>query len=404
MRSVNCDWHVCRIVAAIVRVLSPSPNPFATSAIASYELPESLLSQLQTPALLVYLDRVRGNIQSMIGYAGSADRWRPHLKTTKMPEVWRELLAAGVNHFKCATTREASVFVDMTNDLGATADLLVAYPMRGPALRRLAEIAAGAKTVTVSLLVEDPDLIDDLPPGMGVFVDINPGMNRTGIPMLDTGAIVRVVRAAGDRFRGLHFYDGHQHDEDLEARRTAIFAGYERLLALVELLAADGIGVGEVVTAGTPAFHQALQFDAFRGSGALVHRVSPGTVVFHDGRSQLENPDVELQPAALVLTRVISHPAAAVVTCDAGSKSLAAEAGDPCAFVLGSSSLQAMVPSEEHLPMGCIGDLPPRGAALLLVPRHVCPTVNLAESCVLIETGAAPRIVSVAARAHELTL
>jgi D-serine deaminase-like pyridoxal phosphate-dependent protein len=145
-----------------------------------------------------------------------------------------------------------------------------------------------------------------------------------------------------------------------------------------------------------------LHFEAFASSEAFVHRISPGTVVFHDGRSQFDNPEVELQPAALVLSRVVSHPAADIVTCDAGSKSVAAEAGDPCAFVLGNDALGALQPSEEHLPLRCSAALPPRGTHLLLVPRHVCPTVNLAEQCVLMDGDSPPRIVPVVARAHEL--
>lgn len=379
---------------------SSTENPFAAAPTSTYELPRELLEHLETPALVVYLDRVRDNVRRMIAYSGTADRWRPHLKTTKIPEVWRELLLAGVRQFKCATVREASVFVDLADAEGVDVDLLIAYPHRGPALRRIAEIAGRARSTTLSLLVEDPDLIGSMPAGVGVFVDVNPGMNRTGIPMQDADAITAMARAAGQRFRGLHFYDGHLHNADLAARRAAIFAGYERVLELVGILEADNLAVGEVITAGTPAFQHALHFDRFARSDSFVHRVSPGTVVFHDARSQLDNPDVELQPAALVLSRIISHPAADIATCDAGSKSVAAEAGDPCAFVLGSDALQAMTPSEEHLPLRVTGRLPPRGTVVLLVPRHVCPTVNLAEVAILREDNGTTRTVAVAARAH----
>ena len=173
------------------------------------------------------------------------------------------------------------------------------------------------------------------------------------------------------------------------------------LLALVARLAQAGTAPAEIVTAGTPAFRHALQYGPFRSAG-FVHRVSPGTVVFHDARTEIENPGIGLVPAALVLTRVVSHPAADIATCDAGSKSVAAESGDPCAYVLGDSTLEALKPSEEHLPLRVRGDRPARGTTLLLVPQHVCPTVNLAEQAVLVEAGTAPRIVPVAARAHEL--
>ena len=73
-----------------------SSNPFAQRDPSAYALPAGLADELQTPALVVYLDRVRANVQRVIELAGGADRWRPHLKTTKIPEVWAELLAAGV--------------------------------------------------------------------------------------------------------------------------------------------------------------------------------------------------------------------------------------------------------------------------------------------------------------------
>ena len=146
----------------------------------------------------------------------------------------------------------------------------------------------------------------------------------------------------------------------------------------------------------------ALSFAGFAGAAPWVHRVSPGTVVFHDGFSDALLEDVSLTPAALLFTRVVSQPAADIVTCDAGSKSLAAEAGDPAAFVLGHPQLEALKPSEEHLPLRVLeGPPPPRGTGLLLVPRHVCPTVNLAEEFLLLDAGPA-RVVDVAARGHDL--
>lgn len=387
-----------------MRTMTVAPcDLFAAVPDEAYRLPAAFVSTLQTPALVVWLDRVRENVRRVLALTGGPQRWRPHLKTSKIPAVWATLLAAGVRHVKCATTREAAVFADVVAAAGVDADLLVAFPHRGPALRRLGAIARTAPRLRMTVLVEDPAVLAELPDRLGVFVDVDPGMHRTGVPLADTAAVVALARAAGDRFRGLHCYDGHRHEPDLARRRAAIFADYERLLALVERLAADGRAPAELVTAGTPAFRHALAFPGFAAGAPFVHRVSPGTVVYHDARTERENPDLALVPAALVLTRVVSHPTADIATCDAGSKSLAAEAGDPCAFVLGRRGLCATTPSEEHLPFRCAaGARPARGEVLPLVPLHVCPTVNLAEQAVLVDAGRAPHIVPVAARAHEL--
>ena len=126
-------------------------------------------------------------------------------------------------------------------------------------------------------------------------------------------------------------------------------------------------------------------------------------MVFHDFQYDALLEDLELQPAAMLLSRVISHPQTDLVTCDAGSKSLAAEAGHPVAFVLGHPELVAKPPSEEHLPLQCTsGEKPERGYALLLIPRHVCPTVNLAEQALLVKSDGTAEVIEITARAHDL--
>ncbi len=371
---------------------------------AAYALPAELAEHALTPALVIHLDHVRANITRVIALCGGdPGRWRPHVKTAKIAQVFAELLRAGVRQFKCATTREAAELLGASRREGLSEiDVLVAYPLVGPALARMARLAAAQPLARLSVLCESPEAVGEVPPGLGVFVDVNPGMDRTGAPLERVEQIEATARAAAARLLGLHFYDGHLHQADLEARRAAVHAGYDRLVALVARLERAGLAAGEVVTAGTPVLLDALAFEGW-GRVRARHRISPGTVVYHDLRSQEETPQLGLSPAALVLARVVSHPREGRATCDAGSKALAAEAGDPCAVVLGRPDLVARTPSEEHLPLeGEPGRLPARGALLQLVPRHVCPTVNLAEEAALVEGGRLVAIVPVSARAHEL--
>ena len=379
-------------------------QPFSSLDDSAYDLPSSLTERVLTPALVVHLDRVRSNIARVIELAGGEpDRWRPHLKTTKMPEVWRELLAAGVRQFKCATTREAAVLLTLLEQEGVAADLLVAYPLLGPALSRLGTLAQSHPSQRVSVLCEDLSVLESVPPSLGIFIDVNTGMNRTGVPLAEGARIQALARASGARFRGLHAYEGHLHELDFERRRTAAFEEYERIVALVRELAGAGCAVPELVTSGTPGLLCALSWPEFGELEDCLHRVSPGTVVFHDLRSEQETPELRLAPAATVLTRVVSHPRQGIATCDAGSKALAAEAGDPVAYVLGHPELVATTPNEEHLPLrSTAGELPALGSLLHLVPMHVCPTVNLAETAILIEGRREARFISVQARAHEV--
>jgi D-serine deaminase-like pyridoxal phosphate-dependent protein len=369
-----------------------------------YALPPELEAELHSPALVVYLDRARENIRRVIELAGGApERWRPHVKTAKIPRVFAEYARAGVRNFKCATVREAEHLLRVLREEGADgADVLVAYPLIGPALARLGELARAHPETGVAVLCEDARAVDTIPAEVSVFVDVNPGMDRTGLPADELAAIRAVAVAAGERFRGVHGYDGHLHEGGWDERRGAAFACYDRLLALLSRLTDAGVAVGEVITSGTPTFQHALDYEGFRRAG-LTHRVSPGTVVYHDLRTAETCERLALEPAALVFSRVVSHPAPDLVTCDAGSKALAAEAGDPCAAALGRPELVARTPNEEHLPLRVTsGPRPVRGERLLLFPRHVCPTVNLAEEAVLIEDGRLVDVVPVSARAHDV--
>ncbi len=378
-------------------------GPFQDLNPDDYRLPDELTGQLSSPALIVFVDRVRANVRRVLEACGGPERWQPHVKTSKIPHIWRELVDAGLTRFKCATTREAELLARVLEERGVQgAEVLCAYPLVGPGLTRLGEIALDHPAMRFDVLCEDPGAVEEVPGHLGIYVDVNPGMDRTGVPLAKRHVSLEVARSAGERFRGVHAYDGHHHASGEAARRREVHAGYDSLLELLEQLEQQGTPPPGLITAGTPAFLQALTYEPFADLDRTRHRVSPGTVVFHDVRSAELNPDFPLEPAALVFTRVVSRPTPSRITLDAGSKSLAAEAGDPCAWVLGHPHLVPRTPSEEHLPCDVAqGPMPGRGQELLLVPRHVCPTVNLAEEAVLVEGGQVREIVPVSARAHE---
>jgi D-serine deaminase-like pyridoxal phosphate-dependent protein len=307
-----------------------------------------------------------------------------------------------VTHLKCATTLELKVACE-----AGARDVLLAYPVVGAKVDRVIQIAAEHPGVAVSALVEDSASVAVWKGGrVGLFVDVNPGMDRTGIPDSAVGTIVRAVRAivdAGLRFGGVHYYDGHISPLAGEHAEATAHRGYDRLLALAAEIERAGVGVPEIITAGTPAFPYTLSYAGFR-TGRVVHRASPGTIVYNDATTaRLLPADWDLSPAAIVATTVVSHPAAGRITCDAGHKTVSADAGVPTCVVLGRPELQPLQPSEEHLPIAV-----PQGAAtpqvgeiLYLVPRHVCPTVNNFDHAVIVRAGRIAGVERVAARGRE---
>ncbi|MEO1699645.1 MAG: alanine racemase [Planctomycetota bacterium] len=379
-----------------MEALRPRPAP----------LEPALVRRAASPALVVDLAAARRNVRAVLDALGpsATERWRPHVKTTKVPAVLDILIAEGLRRFKCATVREARVLADRLDAAGATrADVLVAHHLHGPSLERLAALARARPDVAFSFLVEAPEEAEGAPGGLGLFLDVDTGMGRTGVPLAERDRLLGAAQAAGDRLRGVHAYDGHRTESDPEARRSGIHADTEGLLEALDALRERGARIPELVTAGTPAFPAASAHPALRGLEGTVHRVSPGTVVYHDLRSMAQLPALFAEPAVTVLTRVASVRADGF-TVDAGSKAVEASGPGAIARALERPDARALRQSEEHTVFDAAGGLPERGEVLRLVPGHVCPTVNFAETALLVEDGRLVGTQRVAARGHDAPL
>ncbi len=379
--------------------MSETLAPVVSVALDDYLIPDT--PGLLTPALLIYAEAVDANIAATIRAAGSPDRWRPHVKTAKLAWVMQRQLDHGLRQFKCATTRELAVLCR----LGAP-DVLLAFPVVGANARRVAELAVVHPTTRVSVLVESPTQLGQWRGApVSICIDVNPGMDRTGLTA-DSDAVLVLARGARDmglELAGLHWYDGHLGGVSADERERVAHAGYDRLLHLVGFLESAGVPVPEVITSGTPAAPHALSYPRFAGA-SFAHRISPGTPVYGDLTSLAQLPVAwGYRPAALVLAAVVSQPRRGRVTCDAGHKAVGADAGVPTCAVLGHPEWEPVRPSEEHLPI----DLPPDaeapeiGTQLYLVPRHICPTINNFDAAAIVSGGRAVRLEEVTARGHE---
>jgi D-serine deaminase-like pyridoxal phosphate-dependent protein len=250
-------------------------------------------------------------------------------------------------------------------------------------------------------------MIADRLPELGIFVDLDPGFGRSGVPLGETERAMAVAVACSASLRGLHSYEGHIVALPMAERPALADRIHRQLASLADRIdamrpvAAEASPL-ELITSGTPSFLYAVDHPAFTGR---FHRVSPGTVVYSDLMTEALGLGYEF--AAKVCARVISRPSAERATLDAGSKAVDAAAGDPCARVEGWVHLEAKRPSEEHLPLvakvgAARSDMPRLGALLTLIPNHVCPTINLADEAVLVEGGKVVGVVDVVARGHEV--
>src|SRR5690349_17630316 len=179
------------------------------------------IEELLTPALVLYPEILVSNIErtrDLMG--GDANRLRVHIKTAKLDYTLRILVERGIRYFKCATTLELLVACS-----SGAEDVLFAYPAMGANARRVREIADQFPGVRISSLVENEEQVQQWRGSrVGVFLDINPGMDRTGIEQSHGDMVVQLARAIaglGLEFRGLHYYDGHLGGLEM-SERTAV--------------------------------------------------------------------------------------------------------------------------------------------------------------------------------------
>jgi D-serine deaminase-like pyridoxal phosphate-dependent protein len=137
------------------------------------------------------------------------------------------------------------------------------------------------------------------------------------------------------------------------------------------------------VLGGTPTFpiHAALDVPGVE--------CSPGTVTLHDVGYATSYPDLPFVPAALILTRVVSHPRPGRLCLDLGHKAVAADPPGARLTLLGVADATLGSQNEEHLVVDTphAADYPP-GTPLLAIPMHICPTCALHRRAYVIENGA----------------
>ena len=338
------------------------------------------IDEVDSPALLVFPDRVKHNIDLAIAMIGDVSRLRPHIKTNKSPEAARLMLNAGITKFKCASIAEAEMLAQC-----AAPDVLLAYQPLGPKLSRFVALIKKYPRTKFSCLTDNINAANEQSHAfqsnglvVPVFIDLNVGMNRTGIDP-DEKALALVnhcQRLKGIVLAGLHAYDGHIRDKDFDTKKKNCDACF----SLVEELNSE-LQLPTVIVGGSPTF-------SVHCKRANVE-CSPGTFVYWDKGYLDLCPEQKFLPAVVLVIRVISTPAPNKICLDLGHKSVAAENEiKRRIFFLNANDLQPVSQSEEHLVVETTnsGQYAP-GKVLYGLPYHVCPTVALYERMLTVENG-----------------
>jgi D-serine deaminase-like pyridoxal phosphate-dependent protein len=310
-------------------------------------------------------------------------------------------MEAGIKKFKCATIAEA----EMLGTCQAP-DVLLAYQPVGPKIDRFINLSDKYPNTRFSCLVDNEATAQDIGSKakqhgstIPVFIDLNVGMNRTGIlPGEDAIKLIQMIDSLeGIQVIGLHAYDGHIHMADYGERKRECDISFELVEDMNNELKKLGFDL-TIVAGGSPTF----PIHARRKN----IECSPGTFVYWDKGYQQICPEQNFLPAALVISRVISHPQEKRYCLDLGYKSIAAE--NPLerrVHFVNAPELKFCGHSEEHLMVEVQnGKSLSIGEVLYGMPIHICPTVALYENVLLSEGGEITDKWPVTARVRKLTV
>jgi D-serine deaminase-like pyridoxal phosphate-dependent protein len=357
------------------------------------------IDTIDSPALLLYKERIKQNIDHAIAMIKDVNHLRPHVKTNKTAEVCAMMMDAGISKFKCASIAEAEMLAMLH-----AKDVLLAYQPVGPKAKRLLALLEKYPHTTFSCVTDNREtakalsnLFSAANKTINVFIDLNTGMNRSGIKTADAFSLAQqLINLPGIQFKGLHAYDGHLRDTDIEQRQQKSNAAFDAVLALANKIEEELNQPVTIVAGGSPTFPTHLKRNV---------ECSPGTFVYWDWGYKHQVPDEPFDYAALVLTRVISIVDEQTITTDLGHKSVAAENPFPRVHFLNAPDATPFSQSEEHLVLKVADSSAFKvGDVLYGVPVHICPTVALYEKAVVVENNEAVTNWKVVARDRQITI
>ncbi len=337
----------------------------------------SPLLTLSTPSLLVDVARVEANLARVAAYAAAHGlAWRPHVKTHKSAWVGARQIAHGAVGLTCATSREAEVMREVTDDL------LIAYPPIGA--DRLARTAALAAHARLGVMLDSREAAEGYSHALAarratarVLVEVDVGMQRTGVVRVNAAvALAQAVAALpGLTFDGFGFYPGH-----LRSAGPEVDASIAAMSALIDALrrgsAAVGLEVRTISCGSTPLLWRSHEIVG-------MTELRAGTAIYFDRTSVIGGVCGYDDCAASILATVVSTEVPGQAVVDAGVKALGREPmrggeADGFACVLDRPEVPVARLSEEHgiLDLTHTDWRPRIGDQVRLLPNHVCVAVH----------------------------
>jgi D-serine deaminase-like pyridoxal phosphate-dependent protein len=334
---------------------------------------------LDTPALVLDLDKLEQNIAAMRGYlAGTKVGARPHAKTHKSADIAKLQFAAGAVGICTAKLSEAeTLFAEGIQKICmTTANLGKAKIQRAMSLRK-------KNREFIQAVDYEPNARDlsDAAKAAGVTADVVVDVavgTRSGIPAGDQAlALAQLIdKLPNLRFRGMLAYDGGaQHIKGYKARHDQSLARSQDALKTFERMKASGLNAEIFSGGGTGTYNIMTKVPGYTD-------VQVGSYVFMDTQYLEignENGDIftDFAPSLTVMTTVVNTYFPKRITTDAGTKALTLNKPDP--IVIGEPGFRYTAGSDEFgsIQFDTANKTYKVGDKLELINPHCDPVVNL---------------------------
>lgn len=355
--------------------------------------PGSPIEDIDTPALVIDLDLMEGNIARMAAFFADKDAYlRPHTKTHKTPVLAHRQIEAGARGVTCAKLGEAEVMA-----AAGIRDILVANQVVGRVkIDRLVALARHSDVIVASDHEANVREISDAAMAAGtrvnMIIEVDVGMERCGVPPGEPAwQLAQVIdRHPGVVFRGVMGYEGHiignPNDEE---RYAGCRESMTMLTQTADYIRERGLAVDLVSGGGTGTYKVTGTFPG-------VNEVQAGSYILMDGTYRKRIPEFDC--ALTIYATVVSRPGDELAVADAGLKTMTNDMGlQTVRDVEGASILRQ---SEEHVKIelpGASCTLRP-GDKFHIVPSHCCTTINLHDRFYGVRNGTVESVWDIAAR------
>jgi D-serine deaminase-like pyridoxal phosphate-dependent protein len=342
-------------------------------------------TELDTPALLVDLDVMDGNIKQIAAICRDANvAWRPHTKGIKIPAIAHQALAAGAIGVTCAKLGEAEVMA-----AAGICDILVANQIVGaPKIARLIGLQRHAEVKVLVDSAENAAALAAEASAVGVrlrvLIEVDVGMGRSGVTPGDAAvALARKIKSLPAlELAGVAGWEGHTTEiADENEKAESIGRSVRALTGTADALRSAGFLVAIVSCGGTGTFRFTTRFPG-------VTEIQAGGGILSDVRYRTKC-QADLPYSLTIMTTVISRPNEHRIICDAGKKTMSSDAAVP--LPLGLESVRSVNLSAEHARVEL--DRPNRevrvGDKLEFIVGYSDTTVHLHEEMIGIRDGRA---------------